>query len=316
MRIITTALVGLGIAFTIHCGADSGGDIAPAQPAPGDPRTPPPPGFGDGAGDGGSPAGCVAPDMLIALDHTLTMSRRPDGTEVPNTAKGRAQTRFAQAIDAIHRVTGASLDTGIRFGLELWPKTEEGCATLETYLGGAEITNERCQGAETVVVPALGAGAAIASALDVRTTKICRSTPTGPALLDAKVTLDGLKDGVRRQYVVLVTDGADWDRSCPDPDPVEVVDQLAAAGVETLLISFSAERADGGSAAGDQAFLNDLACAGHSAKGFPDSCEKRGDVYRAKPGETGVLYYPATNGDELLAGLSSFAQNVCCNCVK
>ncbi len=68
--------------------------------------------------------------------------------------------------------------------------------------------------------------------------------------------------------MVLVTDGADWDQSCPDPNPLPVVQDIAQSGIKTFMIGFSAEGVimPGGVGA---SFLNDMACAGQTAKGFP-----------------------------------------------
>ncbi len=67
---------------------------------------------------------------------------------------------------------------------------------------------------------------------------------------------------------MLVTDGADWDQSCPTPNPLTVVQQLAKDGIKTFMVGFSAtgDVKPGGTGA---PFLNDMACAGLTAKGFP-----------------------------------------------
>jgi hypothetical protein len=179
-------------------------------------------------------------------------------------------------------------------------------------------TNTSCEEGEIVVDTELGAGTKIAQALDPETTPICLSTPTGSALLTANTYLGAHKEAGKAQLVVLVTDGADWDFSCPDPNPLGVVDQLKAAGITTVIVGFSAEASlQGGVGA---AFLNDMACAGGAAKGFSQYCVQNANgVYRAKnpdAGPSGTLFYVATNPAELTTSLGALAKTVCCGCVK
>jgi hypothetical protein len=293
----------------------AGGTEAGAAPTPGGGKI-----GGDGVPEGGSGA-CVAPDMLIALDRTFTMSRRPDGTFPSNTATGRAESKWAMAIDALRRTVTPPLDKGVRFGLELWPKVNSGCLTLSERLGNpANGSGPQCQGSELLVSPGLDTGAQILGGLDPEATKLCYSTPTGTALLDAKKTLEGMKAPGKKQFVILLTDGADWDQTCPLPNPIEAVDQLAAAGVGTLVVGFSAEASVTGGVG--RGFLDDMACAGGLAKGFPAGCEKQGSVYRATrsggkgSATTPPLFYSATNTAELTLALSSFANAECCGCVR
>jgi hypothetical protein len=321
-------VVGLltSVGSAVHCGGESTGGT-PAE-------------FGqtaaagsDGGGSGVTPggqlggeggpgssmnSGCVAPDVLIALDRTLTMARRPDGTFPADTPAGHAESKWAMAIDALHHTVVPPLDKGIQFGLELWPKKDTGCLTLQEKLASVAPSNPSCQGSELLVGPALGAGAQISGALDPEKTKICYSTPTGTALLDAQKTLAATKAAGKKQFVILVTDGADWDQTCPTPNPLDAVDALTAAGVGTMVVGFSAEQSVVGGVG--RGFLDDMACAGGVSKGFPAGCEKQGAVYRAKssggknPMTPAPLFYSTTNTAELVDALTTFAKAECCDC--
>jgi hypothetical protein len=271
-----------------------------------------------GVGDAG--LACIPPDVLIALDRTLTMHRTAEGNTPPDTVVGRATSKWSMAITGIEQLVSApGLDQTLRFGLELWPREEAGCVTLSQRIQGTNGTNPQCQGPEFPVPPELGTGASIATLLDPDTTKICLSTPTGDALLGARNFLESRSDGGTAQYVVLVTDGADWDFSCPNPNPLGVVDGLADAGIKTLVVGFSAEMSlQNGVGA---AFLNDMACAGRTAKNFATAC--RADApsgsFRAIDPDAGgmdALFFTATNAAELTSSLRAFSETVCCGCIN
>ncbi len=133
------------------------------------------------------------------------------------------------------------------------------------------------------------------------------------ALLTASDYLIAHATPGRPQYIVLVTDGADWDQSCPTPDPLPIVQKLAAGGLKTFVVGFSAEGANlpGGVGA---AFLNDMACAGMTAKGFPAGCTLQGGGYVAADPNGAVLYVSASDGAALSSALESVAVEVCCDC--
>ncbi|MFT3711360.1 MAG: vWA domain-containing protein [Archangium sp.] len=272
---------------------------------------------GGATGGGGVDAGldCVPPDVLIALDRTLTMHRMADGTTPADTVAGHALSKWSMAITAIEELTTAPLDQSVRFGLELWPREAPGCVTLAQRIGGTNGTNTACEGPEIPIQPALGTGAAISSLLDPETTKICFSTPTGDALLGAGAFLQTHRSADAGQFVVLVTDGADWDVSCPSPNPLGVVDGLRDSGIDTLVVGFSAEMSlQNGVGA---AFLNDMACAGHTAKNFATTCAANdAGVYRALVTDGGALFYTATNASELVTTLRDFTRTVCCGCIN
>lgn len=273
---------------------------------------------GAGGGGGGSDAGttvCVPPDVLIALDRTLTMHRKPDGTTPMDTDAGRASSKWAQAIDGIERLTASPFDEGIKFGLELWPRARPQCTTLSQRLQGIMATNPSCEEPEVLIPPALRTGAQIATTLDPETTPICFSTPTGAALIGANEFLQQNRTDGGQQFIVLVTDGADWDFSCPNPNPLAVVDGIRDAGVSTLIVGFSAEASltNGVGAA----FLDDMACAGGTAKGYPGTCfVNDAGVYRAKNAGDAGLFYVASDAAELSNALREFGKTICCNCIN
>ncbi len=275
-------------------------------------------GGGAGGGTGGAGGGarpCIPPDVLVALDRTLTMHRTASGATPADTDAGHATSKWSMAIDGIERLTTPPFDQGIKFGLELWPRAAPGCTTLGDRIRGIMATNTQCEGPEIVVQPALGAGPAISAALDPETTPICLSTPTGSALIGANDWLAAHRTDGGKQFIVLVTDGADWDQSCPNPNPLAVVDAIRDGGVATLVVGFSAEASlQGGVGA---AFLDDLACAGGTAKGYPGTCfVNDAGVYRARNAGDAGLFFVATDAAELVTGLKAFGETICCNCIN
>lgn len=261
---------------------------------------------GGGAGTAGSSAGsagtggaksCDQPDVLFALDRTLTMHKTVKG-ETPTDAPLYASSKWVQAIAAIEKVT-ATTDQEIRYGLELWPKNPgSGCITLvERITNTVMATNPSCQEGEIAIPPALGTGATIASYLDPYTTQICITTPTGQALITAGQYLAANVKPGRPQYVVLVTDGADWDQSCPTPNPLGEVQKLAAAGVSTFVVGFSAEQSVLGGVGIE--FLNDMACGGKTAVGFPAGCMETANGWVSTKSSTKPQFLTAQNATEL-----------------
>ena len=327
MRRLFATLAALGVGLGCQCGPGSSVIVT-------EPRLDAGLDGGSGAGpDGGTDAGsrdagvpdsgpvdageCLAPDVLIALDRTLTMHRTAAGATPADTDAGHASSKWAMAINGIEQFTAAPLDGTIRFGLELWPRQSPGCITLGQRIRGDGATNPSCEGPEVPLSPSLSNGAAIASLLDPETTLICTSTPTGEALIGAQRHLEARRVAGREQFVALVTDGADWDFSCPAPNPLNAVDGLADAGISTLVIGFSAE-AEVRNGVGT-AFLNDLACAGRTAKNFPAPCvaDAQGRLRARVPdaGGADALFYTATNTAELVDTLRVFARTVCCGCI-
>lgn len=263
-----------------------------------------------GASGAGGGSTCTQPDVLVTLDRTLTMHFTPDGT-TPTDAPAYATSKWAQAIAAIEKVSG-SLDQTIRFGLELWPKDPgAGCLTLTERIETTKAaTNPMCQEGEIVVPLGLGTGAAINTALDPLVTKICTSTPTGQALITAGTYLGANAVAGRPQYVALVTDGADWDQSCPTPNPLNEVQKLSASGIKTFVVGFYAtSSAPGGVGI---AFLNDMACAGQTATGFPGTCKMTANGWVAADPAAAPMFLTAQNSTELETVLNASLGAVGC----
>ena len=264
--------------------------------------------------DTGGPV-CEPPDVLIVLDRTLTMHKTPGGI-TPADPPEYKSSKWYQAITAIEGLVQPPFDQSVRFGLELWPRDPGGgqCITLAERVTNSKMaTNPACEAGEVVVDVGLGSGQAIIDLLDPATTTICSTTPTGTALYGAGDYLDSIKEPGRDQYVVLVTDGADWDFSCPDPDPLAAVQDLEAKGIKTFVVGFSGEEAQMGALA----YLNNLACAGQTAKGFPGPCYQTADGWTAVAADPPFpVYLQAGDGPALSLALQSVLDDVCCGCAK
>jgi Mg-chelatase subunit ChlD len=266
------------------------------------------------ATDTDPPVDCLPPDALILLDRTLTMHKTVSGG-TPVDAPEYQSSKWYQAIAAIESFTKPPLDGTLRFGLELWPRDPGGgqCVTLAERVTNTKMaTNPMCEPGEVVIEPATGNGDAIADLLDPATTLLCSTTPTGQALLDAGTYLAGIKEDKRDQHAILVTDGADWDFSCPEPSPLIAVQDLAKQGVKTHIVGFNGEEAQLGAIG----FLNDLACAGQTAKGFPGPCVEGPDGWTALPGGKTPVYLQADDAEQLGTALTAVAGQLCCGCEK
>lgn len=251
---------------------------------------------------------CLAPDVLVVLDRTMSMVRRPDGTAAANTPEGRAETKWSIAIAAIESVT-AQLGSTIQFGLELFPRDPGGdsCVTLAQKLDGIAAQNPLCDAADVLVTPTSGGAGAIASSIDAETTRLCRSTATGAALATAAETLALIQQPNREQYVLFVSDGKD---TCDPALVLANADLLADRGVQTFVLAF-----DGSGTGINQSLLNDLACAGGTAKGLvPCTLDINGRP-RATIPDGEPLYLTATDATGLSATLGSIAGDICCGCV-
>jgi hypothetical protein len=225
---------------------------------------------------------CEAPDMLVILDRSESMS----------SAVGMQGTRISLAISAIQKITAAPTDTAIRFGFQTLPA-----------IGGAECSTQ-------LVVPmGSGNGVAISTSLTTMNPQLDYGTPIGGALTSALSTLAKVKDPNRKQYVLLVTDGGEC-CSCNTNDyDVGIAQQLAAAGVETFVVGFGGDD--------DPVLLNDLACAGHTATNFATSCACTNGACKASTSinaTTTPLYFKASDGTGLKQALASIANQTCCGC--
>lgn len=269
------------------------------------------------SGEGG---GCAAPDMLIVLDRTLSMSREPNGNAPPNTMAGHALSKWVLATKAVERVTRPPEDRTIRFGLELLPLDPKmvadggtgACVTLTQELGGTSATNTQCEPGQLIFSPALGNGAMIGTFLDPETTKLCVSTPISAALSTAAQVLAGIKTAGRKQFVLLVTDGGE---TCAGNGAIGVVQAMAASGVGTFVVGFGAN--DAGAGGVNKKLLNELACAGTTAQNFATACVKGdGGGYVPVLPNGPALYYASEDGAALEMALKGIATSICCGCVR
>jgi hypothetical protein len=274
--------------------------------------------FGDG-GVSDAQGACMAPDMLIVLDHTDSMSDEPSGKRPPNTDAGQSTTKWVLANNAINAVVAPPMDQKLGFGLELFPLDPETvdagpgmgtCLTLSQLLDGMTSTNKGCQPAEVLVPPAVGKGSAITSILDPLTLRLCVTTPIALALDTARTELQSVARSGVAQYVLLVTDGAE---TCKG-DVVGKAQELAAAGIKTFVVGFG--ELDGGSAGVNVSLLDDVACAGMTAPGFPAPCTKGANGYTATSTSGPLLFYSAGDGASLQAALQGITSSVCCGCVQ
>lgn len=117
----------------------------------------------------------------------------------------------------------------------------------------------------------------------------------------------------REQCVLLVTDGADWADTSASPSPYEKVSALASAGIRTFVLGFYDPTSNGFGGVGEQ-FLNDMACAGETAIGFPESCLKTDMGYVAAPG-SGALFQKAASAAQLATVIDEVAAYICCDCI-
>lgn len=265
-----------------------------------------------GGGQGGAGANCIPPDMLIVLDRTMSMHRRPDGTVPPDTAAGHAESKWFLAIQAVETLT-KSLEKSIRFGLELFPKDPgmKQCVTLSERIQGITATNPTCQTGEVLVAPNLSTSLAIDAALDPEKTLLCTSTPIGAGLTTARDELAAIQQADRPQFVVLIGDGGD---TCDQALPLTTVQELAKNGVASYVIGFdgSGDMNNGV----NKPLLNDLACAGHTSPGFPANCIDDGKGNYAWDANSGVdVFLLAQDGAALQALLAKLGADVCCDCV-
>ena len=269
---------------------------------------------GDGTADargGGGDSGnsCIAPDMLVLLDRTMSMSKRPDGSTPANTVSGRMQTKWYLAVTALEQLTVQFTGT-VRFGLALFPRDPGGgkCVTLSQKLSGKSASNGTCKAGEVVVVPDDNGATMIASVLDPETTTLCTSTPIGAGLGTAQTALAAIADPIREQYVLFVGDGND---TCDEPLVLANVHALATAGVRTFVVAF-----DGSGSGIDNGLLNDMACAGQTAPAFPAPCKvDASGRYLASDRDGPPLYLRAEDQAGLATGLAKIIDQVCCGCV-
>jgi hypothetical protein len=274
--------------------------------------------FGGDGSSGDGQNGCTAPDVLIVLDHTDSMSAEPTGKKPPNTMAGHMLSKWYLATQAIKAIVAPPADTHIAFGLELFPLDPQtvdagagmgSCMTLSQLLAGMASTNKQCQPAEVPIPPALGTGTAITNLLDPETLRLCVSTPIALALGTARSELQSIAHGVA-QYVLLVTDGGE---TCKG-DVTGVAQQLAAVGIKTFVVGFGG--VTGGAGGVNVPLLDNVACAGETAIGFPAPCTKGSGGYTATSTTGTPLFYSAQDGAALQTALQAITKSVCCGCAQ
>jgi hypothetical protein len=259
----------------------------------------------DASGSDADVVACDAPDVLVVLDRTQSMYRRPDGSP-PAT---HAESRWYIAVNAIEAVS-AQFQATIRFGLELFPRDPltDTCVTLAERIAGTEATNPICEAGEVLVQPAISTATAIDGVIDPETTSLCYSTPIGAALGTARDALAAIKQPMREQYVMFVSDGAD---SCDDALALTNTQLLAADGVKTFVIAF-----DSSGDEIDRGLLNDMACAGRTAPAFPAGCAVDGaGNYVATDRLGATQFLDAGDAAGLAQAFTDIAGKVCCGCV-
>lgn len=261
---------------------------------------------------------CRSPQMMILLDRTGTMHRDLAGNTPADTPAGRATSKFTIAIDALHGLLATQgIDQSLRLGLAMFPRDPGGgeCLTLSQRLSGsATFSNPPCEVGEVPISPDLGTASQIASYLDPETTTICNTTPTGSGLLTARDGLTAKAIAGVAQYVMLVTDGADFYDSCPTPDPLDVLRQLDAQNIKTFIVGFGAQETTPQGV--NPPLLNRMACAGHTAKNFDTACmELTTGGYDAVDPNGALIYYDAADGAALASALADVTRSICCGCI-
>lgn len=254
------------------------------------------------------------PQLMIVLDRSGSFARRPDGSFAPNTAEGKAETRWHIMIEAMRGVTTA-LQEDVQFGLTLFPYDPDGsngtdCSNLDTWLTEylpPETNDPSCQPGEVKVSPSVMNSGAMQSALDRDNTGLCNWTPIGSGLAAAHADLSAIKTPEYRQAAVLITDGAD---NCDgevgyNTNSLAEADAMAAAGIRVFVLGFSGSGQDL-----EPGHLNNLACAGGTAPDFDVNCEQVGQGYRAVDGAT-RLYHLADETDSLTEALQDISEEAC-----
>lgn len=257
----------------------------------------------------GAPLDCMPPNLLIVLDRTMSMHRRPDGAPAEDTPAGHETSKWWIAIAAVETLV-SELDGTIRFGLELFPRDPggEACVTLSQRIQGQTATNADCEAGEVVVEPADFTAGAIVGAIDPETTRLCTSTPIGAGLGTALASVSGFDDEDRDDYVLLITDGRD---TCDEALSLHNAQLIAGTGALLFVVGF-----DGTEDGIDRAHLNDLACAGRTAVDFDVNCvDSGGGNYVAVNADGPPLFLLVEDQAALAEALAEIAGEICCGCI-
>lgn len=226
---------------------------------------------------------CWEPEVLIAIDRTLSMRTKVNGV-----------TKWDMARQAITAIVEKFTDT-IHFGLEFFPKTVEGCYTIAEIEAGSKVNNVKCLEGEVVIPPAYDTDALINSTME--SAQLCTSSPIKSALLSARdfYVAHPPVPVTRKQFVILLTDGKE---TCEKETLPCGAQELAAAGVKTYVVGF------GGAVNPD--YLNHLVCAGGTAPDQNTCLTGQSGCTEAYLG-IDPLYFTAEDGDQLLLKLDEIA---------
>jgi hypothetical protein len=257
---------------------------------------------------------------MVLLDRTGSMSQRPDGTMPPNSAAGADQSKWGIAVSSL-KTLAMSREMSLRLGLVLFPLDPDGdqgtdCSNLDTWLTQylpPESNDPVCLPAELLVSPLLGAAGEIDDAIDRDLTGLCSYTPIGAGFTAAQEGLAAIREPIRDQYALLITDGADTcdHRETYSTKSLAAADALRAQGVKIFVVGF-----DGTGGGVDIAQLNHLACAGGTAPDPAGNCVLSDGVYRASAPNSGPrLFLLADDALTLGQALESATAQVCCGCV-
>jgi hypothetical protein len=262
---------------------------------------------------------CEPPDFMVLLDRTGSMSQRPDGTMPPASPTGADQSKWGIAVNSLETLA-ASREMSLRLGLVLFPLDPDGdqgtdCSNLDTWLTQylpPESNDPVCLPAELLVSPVLGAASEIDNAIDRDLTGLCSYTPIGAGFTSAQEGLAAIREPIRDQYVLLITDGADTCdfRETYPTKSLAAADALRADGVKIFVVGF-----DGTGDGVDVAQLNNLACAGGSAPNPDTNCVVSNGVSRAVAPYGTRLFLLADDALTLGQALESATAQVCCGCV-
>lgn len=257
--------------------------------------------------DAGAGGECDPPDVLIVLDRSQSMHRLPDGGTPPDNAAGHMLSRWWLALDALDAFA-VTFEGGLRIGLTLFPRDPgAGCVDLATRIGGTSASNDGCMGmaTEALLAPALGAAAAVDAALDPPTTLLCNETPIDKAVAETTPVLLAAAVPDREQFVILVSDGGE---SCDGMPTTRVQELVAATGAKVYVVAFG-----NSFMTNDHGTLNDMACAGQTADGFPVPCVDDGaGNYTAADPNGATLYIAAEDGMALVDAFNDIATELCC----
>lgn len=220
----------------------------------------------------------TCPNLVVLLDQSASMARTPSG-QLPQTGE---KSKWDIAVGALTNLVN-KYDGFLPLGYSNFPYRNASCDTRGFYI---DLPGRDCTVGYGTKQPINDAMHAFPTAYPFTG----GSTPTCTAISKLAAEMK-LKDPLRAQYILLVTDGAPEVGCCPG-DPVQVtVDAITAARsqdppVKTIVVGF-------GVVASEYAALEAMAVAG----GVPDM-------------DSGRKFYLATDQAALEAKLASILQQI------